>query len=223
MANSSFSLKESLTAGWKNLACNIGLVVKLSFIMLAIFLLGILLNVVFNQFITAELGWLGILLSFIFSILMSVFSIFFQMRLIALSFALLKGDSFTVKDFFSMPQPRNMLAYFFIGLFLYILIIQAGLILLVVPGIIWTFKYCMVPFVIVDKNLSPVDALKESGRLTNGAKLKLFVFYLFMIVLGMFSLVIPVFLHIVCLFFACLCLANIYNQLKDSSGAIDKV
>ena len=223
MAVNNFCLKDSFRSGWKTLAGNIGIILKLSLILIGIFLLGLLLNIIFNQLITPELGWLGIVFSVIFAVLMSVVSIFFQMRLIALSFALLKGDSFTIKDFFSMPQSRNMLAYFFIGLFLYSLIIQAGILLLVVPGIIWTFKYCMVPFVIVDRNMSPIDALKESGRLTKGVKLKLFIFYLFIIVLGIFSLVIPVFLHIICLFFASICLANIYTQLKDCSGMVDKV
>jgi hypothetical protein len=51
---------------------------------------------------------------------------------------------------------------------LYGLIITVGLILLIIPGLIWALKYLFFSFLIVDKNLNPVEAIKASGRLTKG-------------------------------------------------------
>lgn len=51
---------------------------------------------------------------------------------------------------------------------LYGLITTVGLILLIVPGLIWALKYMFFPFLIVDKNLNPMEAIKASGRLTKG-------------------------------------------------------
>jgi uncharacterized membrane protein len=59
---------------------------------------------------------------------------------------------------------------------LYGLLITAGLILLIVPGIIWALKYSMVLNLIVDKDMGVFESFKKSGELTNGVKWQLFLF-----------------------------------------------
>ena len=54
------------------------------------------------------------------------------------------------------------------------LITIVGYLLLIVPGVIWALKYQLVPFLIADKGLGPIAALRQSARLTQGAKLQLF-------------------------------------------------
>ncbi len=54
------------------------------------------------------------------------------------------------------------------------LIFVAGLILLVVPGIIWAFKYLLALYALRDRQLSVWEALKLSGRKTSGHKRSLF-------------------------------------------------
>lgn len=58
------------------------------------------------------------------------------------------------------------------------LVVFAGLILLIVPGIIAALALSLVSFVVVDRGLSPVDALKESARITKGRRLELLLFFL---------------------------------------------
>lgn len=53
---------------------------------------------------------------------------------------------------------------------LYALIVVGGLLLLIVPGIIWAIKYQFAPMLVVDKKMGPVDALKRSGVITKGHK-----------------------------------------------------
>ncbi len=59
---------------------------------------------------------------------------------------------------------------------LYGLIVFAGFILLFVPGIIWSVKYCLCFYFVVDRGLGPVEALKASGRTTMGVKWELLGF-----------------------------------------------
>ena len=58
-----------------------------------------------------------------------------------------------------------------------ILVFLASL-LLVVPGIILSFAYSMVTYLVVDTNLSATDAMKESRRMMKGYKMDYFVFCL---------------------------------------------
>jgi len=59
---------------------------------------------------------------------------------------------------------------------LYMLILMAGFILLIVPGVIWTVKFGLWPYFVIDKGLGPIQALKASSRTTMGVKWDLFGF-----------------------------------------------
>lgn len=54
------------------------------------------------------------------------------------------------------------------------LIAVAGFLLLIVPGVVWGIKYVFSALAAVDKGLSALDALGESGDLTAGHKWPLF-------------------------------------------------
>jgi uncharacterized membrane protein len=79
---------------------------------------------------------------------------------------------------------------------LYTLIIWAGFILLIVPGIIWSIKFCFCYYFVVDKGLGPIEALKASSRTTMGVKWELFGFGIlcfFINILGLLCLVVGIF------------------------------
>jgi uncharacterized membrane protein len=56
--------------------------------------------------------------------------------------------------------------------------ITVGLFLLVVPGVYLALKYQFYGYLIVDKGLGAVEALRESGRITEGAKKDILIFWL---------------------------------------------
>lgn len=76
------------------------------------------------------------------------------------------------------------------GSILYGLIVLAGYLLLIIPGIIWQYKYAMFSYLIIDKDMSPIDALKESGRIMYGFKWKLFFLQLLMFVVAIVGLLL---------------------------------
>jgi uncharacterized membrane protein len=69
---------------------------------------------------------------------------------------------------------------------LYQLFILLGLILFIVPGIIWGIKYSFFGHLIIDKKLNTLDALKKSSEITKGIKLELLLFFF---ILGAINLV----------------------------------
>lgn len=65
------------------------------------------------------------------------------------------------------------------------LIVFGGLLLLIVPGIIWLLKYQFAPTLIIDKKLDVTEAIRTSGEITKGHKGWLFGFG---IVLGLINI-----------------------------------
>lgn len=56
---------------------------------------------------------------------------------------------------------------------LYSIIILVGFFLFIIPGFIWAIKYQFALYYVIDKNLSPFEALEASGKLTMGYKWQL--------------------------------------------------
>lgn len=76
---------------------------------------------------------------------------------------------------------------------LYGLIVFAGLILLVVPGIIWAVRYSQYGFLVVDKSMAPMESLRTSAEMTRGSRWNLFLFGLVLfgvIIVGALALLI---------------------------------
>jgi uncharacterized membrane protein len=79
------------------------------------------------------------------------------------------------------------------------LIVLLGLILLIVPGIIWGLKYMFTPYLIIDRGLMPMEAIRESGRITQGHKWELFLLGLALAginILGLLCLIVGLFVTV---------------------------
>ena len=121
-------------------------------------------------------------LSLIIRIASFVLSMIIGMGLIKICLRFCDGEKGEFSDLFSCyPLFFNYL----IGSILYWLIIMVGLVLLIIPGIIWAIKFQFFDYLIVDKGLGPIDALEKSSEITRGVKWDLF---LFAILLGIINL-----------------------------------
>jgi uncharacterized membrane protein len=79
---------------------------------------------------------------------------------------------------------------------LYALIILAGFILFIIPGIIWAVKFSLCYYFVIDKGLGPIEALKASSRTTMGIKWQLFGFGIvcgLINLLGLLCLIVGIF------------------------------
>ena len=76
-----------------------------------------------------------------------------------------RGEPFRVTDiFFAYQSFANIL----IANVLVFLIIGCGILLLIVPGIIFACKLAFVPYLVMDKKMEAVDAIRESWHMTTG-------------------------------------------------------
>jgi uncharacterized membrane protein len=65
---------------------------------------------------------------------------------------------------------------FFLASILYGLIVIAGFILLIIPGIIWSIKFRYYPYLMVDRKTGVLESLRLSSRITDGNKWRIFLF-----------------------------------------------
>lgn len=107
----------------------------------------------------------------------SILSILFSFALLILYFNLVRsllqmvdGKNPTIQNLFEYD--RSFWHYFF-GLCLYSVVTFAGFLLLVIPGIYFALRYSLYLYLIADRHLGPIDAFRESARLTNGVKWQL--------------------------------------------------
>ena len=67
-------------------------------------------------------------------------------------------------------------------------IVGFGIVLLIIPGIVFACKLCFVPYLIVDKKMEAVDAVKESWKMTGGYSFTIFLIgflVIFVAILGL--------------------------------------
>ncbi len=88
----------------------------------------------------------------------------------------------------------------YVGLsILTVIILVPAFILLVVPGVILSLMFSLAPLVVIERGLGPIDALKESVRLTKGNRVRLLGLFLLVVlinILGLLALVIGLFVTI---------------------------
>lgn len=64
------------------------------------------------------------------------------------------------------------------------LVVVIGFIFLIVPGVLLALMLMFVKFLVIDRNLGPIEAIKESARVTKGYKWKLFVLLLLIVLIN---------------------------------------
>ncbi len=184
MATAKFSIGEALRFGWettkKNLWFFAGLVIVVGLISLA----PNIINAVTGISKTAPALHLILVLTF------NVVNLIIMMGLIKIWLKFCDNQKGSFSDLFSCVH----LFFKLVGAtIVYLLIILGGLILLIVPGIIWSIQFGYYAYLIVDKNAGPIQSLKMSSKITRGSKWNLFVFGLATIgimLLGLLTLLV---------------------------------
>ena len=98
---------------------------------------------------------------------------------------------------------------------LYSIIGIVGLVLLIVPGIIWASKFLLFPFVLLEQDVGGIASLKESARLTKGHMLEVVLLLLVvacLYTLGFVALVIGLFFTVPMSMYM---IAHVYAKLRE--------
>ncbi|MFC1754893.1 hypothetical protein ACFL96_16110 [Thermoproteota archaeon] len=182
MSESKFSMDEAIRFGWQTTKENIGFFVGI------LILVGIV-NAIPNYWIEIFKEQEAFFMAFIMIVAASCLSAIVQMGVINISLKFCDNEKAEFSDLFSNI---HLFLNFIAGSALYGLIVFAGFLLLIVPGVIFAIKFQFFSYLIIDKGLGPIEAIKESGRITDGAKMDLLFFNL---VLGCINL-----MGLLCLF-----------------------
>ena len=140
-------------------------------------------------------------------------------QLCMISFALKAHDSVDDVSLADAWKPERYIQYLGVYVLMGIAVI-GGLILLIVPGIIASLMFIFSEYIVIEKNISSIDAMKESMRITNGHKWDLFVFLLLtilVIVAGIIALGVGIFVAMPVI---ALATVHAYRVLSVSPGPI---
>ncbi len=108
------------------------------------------------------------------SLIGQIANAFLMLGLARASHLLVTTGSVEVGDF--LPFDLSLIFKGFLAQLLYMLVVVAGTCAFIVPGFIAAFGLMLWPYAMIVEGLGPVDALKRSWQLTDGAKLHLFLF-----------------------------------------------
>jgi len=108
-----------------------------------------------------------------------------------------RGKSLKVKDMFE--SFRNYWNAVF-GNLLTLMIVGLGMVLFIIPGIIFACKLAFVPYLVVEEKMDVIDAVKKSWALTSGYAFRIFllgVMAIFIALLGLLAFGVGIILSVI--------------------------
>ncbi len=134
------------------------------------------------------------------------------------AFYLAAHDNPDTVDLTALWHPQPFWKYF--GAYLLVgLAVGIGIILLIVPGIIFALMFMFATFIVIDRGLGPIDALNESSRIGKGYKWQLFGFTLVLVLINLLGLLALVVGLLVSVPVTSLAFTHVYRVLSARSGA----
>jgi len=131
-----------------------------------------------------------------------------------------RGDKLEIKDMFEAF--KNYWNAVLASLLVFV-IIAIGLVLLIVPGIIFACKLVFTPYLVVDRKMAVIEAIKESWRMTGGHAWKVFLIGLLAIPIGIAGLICFGVGVIISIMWITLAFASLYHAVAMSEEASGQV
>lgn len=182
MDEKTFSIGDAVGYGWETMKNNVGFMVLA---VLIFFAAEAILSLLQTPFYGSHGGL--IIGTIIFDILGLIVGVFINMAQIRIGLRFCSGE---VADFDDLYNQYHKFVDVLVGTILYGLIVLAGLILLIIPGIYWGIRYNFFGYLIIDRDMKPVDAIKRSGELTRGVWWHLLGFWIVMWALAMLGFIL---------------------------------
>ena len=135
----------------------------------------LLLSMPLAGFETADAEGFAPFLFLIFLITLAYLVLFYRPLEYGVAYASLRaarGESVEISDMFSFfpNYPNAVLAHILVGF-----LTGVGVMFCIVPGIYIACKLAFVPYLVIDRNMGAIEAIRESWRLTDGHALNIFL------------------------------------------------
>lgn len=122
---------------------------------------------------------------------LAFWNVFVSLGTIKYMLAFIRGQKPEVMTLFSHTEQYVPFLIMYIR---YMIVIIVGLVLFIIPGIYFCFKYAYVLMLVADGKADGSEAFKMSARMTEGKKLTMFIYAVvsaILVILGFVALVIP--------------------------------
>jgi uncharacterized membrane protein len=234
-----FSVRDAYRTGWRYFKENTGFLVGIHFVALCVELAPqILLVLLGHSPETRGFGAIaGTLLSFVVAL-----------GLVRIGLGLIDGELVSYSELFASA---HLVFNYLIASILYALIVLFGILVfpgviwaaqfsqwpylmvehkiiflfLVFPGVIWAAQFSQWPYLMVEHEMGPIEALKESARITKGTKGQLILFLIVSVILILLGFVVLIVGAVVA--YAVITMAGAYvyrqilaNQPEVGEGAV---
>lgn len=170
-----FSIKEAFKFGWQETKKRVW------FLALLIFVVFLVYNI--PGFVAKKIQSDLPFIAFILFVLAVILYYLVEIGLIRISLDIYDSGQARIEDLFKRYQ---ILFRYFVTSISYSLLVLLGIFILIIPGIIIAVSFQFFGFLMVDRNLSIVDSLKTSARITKGYRWK--IFFLNLSILGVNTL-----------------------------------
>lgn len=166
-----FSIKEAFGSAWSAFKRHAWMLVGATAFIGGVSLVG-------NMIIGDDTG----ILSFILSVALALATWWFSLGFIRMGLLVHGGGTPVFKMLFGESWDRTW--KYAVASIVTSVIVIVGLVLLIVPGIIAQVMLSLSVFFILEKGSGPVEALKESRRMTKGKRWDLFLFFVVAVLLN---------------------------------------
>lgn len=126
-----------------------------------------------------------------------------------------ENGSFSYHEFIK-KLTFSRFAYYFLAALVSGIFIILGFFALIIPGIILALRFAMVKYIVAEKEIGPLEACRQSAKLTRGSRMRLLGFYVtafFFNLLGLICLGVGIFYTLPVTYIAT---AVIYKKLRDA-------
>lgn len=214
-----FIIRDALMYGWEVFKKDLGFIIAVFAIMFGLNVAFSFISPVYYNFenpSSMEMNWT----MFAIILILLGISVIIDAGITKIALNYTYNEQSNIGDLFSNARfaPRIFLA----GI-IYAIVVFAGIILLVVPGIILAIKLSQFKFFIVDKDMGIIDSFKLSWEVTKDAKLDLFLYGLALVGLSILA-IIPLFLGFIVLVpVTWLAQAFIYRELVRNTPELENL
>ena len=155
MTEHKFSKGEAIKFGWDTTTGNLGLFVLALIIIVAIGMMPVFVSD-----------------SWVVAVVASVFNLVVGIGVMRMALRFVDGEKGELVDLFSTIP---LIVTYLIASIVVGMIVTVGFCLLILPGIYWCVRLYMFPWVIVDKEVGPFEAIRQSWAMTQGSFWHLFL------------------------------------------------
>jgi hypothetical protein len=199
-----FSIEEALRFGWQKTKENSLVLFQ---VMLSLFALNVVSGIISSELKNTATG--GIL-----SLLIGVAGIILGTGFVVITLKIAKGEASAYRD---IVPPMALVWWVFIASLLLGILVFAGLILLVIPGIYFALRFSMVRFSVIEGS-GIMEAFEKSTKMTDGHKWQLLGFFAVLVVLNIIGAILLGVGLLVTIPVTMIGVAHVYLKLKERAG-----